>query len=262
MPESTPTPPSAALAGGPSSPTIGSLAAALAKAQAQVQAASKDRTNPAFRSKYADLASVWDACREAITSNGLAIVQLAEDHEVGRVALRTILIHASGEFIQTVVSAPLGKNDAQAVGSALTYLRRYSLSAMVGVAPDDDDGNAATCRSDNHDRDNRNPFDGAPPRDNVRPPPREPTPIRPPANQPAATDGGHDPSWEADRAAFCARLGELGVNYDTVKAVTASINKPKPSQMNTAQRKALVGWLAGPAGKAAITAALIPTPTE
>lgn len=259
MPESTPTPPSAALAGGPSSPTIGSLAAALAKAQAQVQAASKDRTNPAFRSKYADLASVWDACREAITSNGLAIVQLAEDHEVGRVALRTILIHASGEFIQTVVSAPLGKNDAQAVGSALTYLRRYSLSAMVGVAPDDDDGNAATGRSDNHDRDNRNPFDGAPPRDNVRPPPREPTPIRPPANQPAATDEGHDPSWQSDRVAFCARLGEMGLNYEIVKAVVTARGNPKPSALTTDRRKKLVAWLATDEGKAAIKSTLAPT---
>lgn len=252
-------PSTAALSGGPSSPTLGSLAAALAKAQAQVQAASKDRTNPAFKSKYADLASVWDACREAITSNGLAIVQLAEDHEVGRVALRTILLHASGEFIQTVVSAPLGKNDAQAVGSALTYLRRYSLSAMVGVAPDDDDGNAATGRMDDRDRghDNRNPFDG-PARDNSRPPPREPP--RAPANQPAATAGeGHDPSWQADRAAFCARLGEMGLNYDTVKAVTASLNRKKPSAMTTDDRKKLVAWLASDAGKAAIKSTIAPT---
>lgn len=124
---------------------INELAAALAKAQAKIQAAKKDSQNPAFKSKYADLASVWDACREALTSNGLSVVQLPTDTaEPGRVALVTTLLHSSGQWISGMVSTRIVKDDPQGVGSALTYLRRYALSAMVGVAPDDDDGNAAS----------------------------------------------------------------------------------------------------------------------
>lgn len=125
---------------------INELAAALVKAQAAIQPALKDKTNPAFRSRYADLTAIWDACREALTSNGLCVIQMPHDSaESGRVALTTILLHTSGQQISTTVSAPLVKQDAQGVGSALTYLRRYSLAAMVGVVTDDDDdGNAAS----------------------------------------------------------------------------------------------------------------------
>lgn len=127
---------------------INELAAALAKAQAQIQPAKKENVNPAFKSKYADLASVWDACREPLTANGLAVVQMPTDcAEAGRVALVTTLLHSSGQWISSMVSTRIVKDDPQGVGSALTYLRRYALSAMVGVAPDDDDGNAASQRS-------------------------------------------------------------------------------------------------------------------
>lgn len=123
---------------------IGELAAALAKAQAVMQGASKDATNPHFKSKYADLASIWDACRKPLSDNGLAVVQLPVESEVGSVGLTTTLLHSSGQWIQSTVSAPLQQNTAQAVGSAITYLRRYSLAAVAGVAPDDDDGSAAS----------------------------------------------------------------------------------------------------------------------
>jgi hypothetical protein len=127
------------------SDTISELAKALVKAQAAIQPAIKDKTNPAFRSRYADLTAVWDACRGALTSNGLSIVQMPIDAEAGRVALTTMLLHISGEYISSTVSTALVKNDPQGVGSALTYLRRYALSAMVGVVADeDDDGNAAS----------------------------------------------------------------------------------------------------------------------
>ena len=123
---------------------IGELAAALAKAQAVMQGATKDATNPHFKSKYADLASIWDACRKPLSDNGLAVVQSPVDAEAGSVGLTTTLLHSSGQWISATVSAPLQQNTAQAVGSAITYLRRYALAAMVGVAPDDDDGNAAS----------------------------------------------------------------------------------------------------------------------
>lgn len=126
------------------STTIGALAAALAKAQAAMPNASKDATNPHFKSRYADLASIWDACRKPLTENGLAVIQAPVSAEPGYVGLTTTLLHSSGEWISETVGAPLTQNTAQSVGSALTYLRRYALAAMVGVAPDDDDGNPAS----------------------------------------------------------------------------------------------------------------------
>lgn len=121
---------------------LNELAAALAKAQAAIKPAIKDSTNPHFRSKYADLGAVWAACRDALTSNGLSVVQMPVNHQEGYAALRTMLLHASGQWLATTVSARLTKDDAQGLGSALTYLRRYSLAAVVGVVADeDDDGN-------------------------------------------------------------------------------------------------------------------------
>lgn len=127
------------------SESIAALAVALAKAQAAIKPAAKDAENPHFRSRYADLPSVWEACRKPLTDNGLSVVQMPVDAENGRVGLTTILLHSSGEFISSTVSTALTKQDAQGIGSALTYLRRYALSAIVGVVADeDDDGNAAS----------------------------------------------------------------------------------------------------------------------
>ncbi len=128
------------------SPSVAALAAALAKAQAQIAPAPKSSVNPHFRSHYADLASVVDASRAALSANGLAVVQCPVDSSrPDSVALATRLIHSSGEWIESTVSTRLAKNDAQGVGSALTYLRRYSLAAIVGVTScEDDDGNAAS----------------------------------------------------------------------------------------------------------------------
>jgi len=126
------------------SPTIASLAKALSAAQGEVEGAVKGKANPAFRSKYADLAAVWDACREALTKHSLAIVQSPGPCADGRMEMTTMLAHASGEWMRGTLTIPLAKVDAQAYGSATTYARRYALAAFVGVAPEDDDGNAAT----------------------------------------------------------------------------------------------------------------------
>lgn len=127
------------------SDSIKELATALAKAQAAIRPAVKDSENPHFRSKYADLSSVWEACRKPLTDNGLSVMQMPVDAGDGRVALTTMLLHTSGEFISSTVSTKLQKDDAQGVGSALTYLRRYALSSAIGVvADDDDDGNHAS----------------------------------------------------------------------------------------------------------------------
>ena len=121
---------------------LNELAAALSKAQGQIEGAKKDSANPFFKSKYADLASVWEACRKPLTDNGLSIIQCPEESENG-IAIETTLLHSSGQWKSSRYSMPVSKVDAQAVGSAITYGRRYALAAMVGVAPEDDDGNAA-----------------------------------------------------------------------------------------------------------------------
>lgn len=126
------------------SDTLAAIGPALAAAQGAVEGATKGRTNPAFKSKYADLASVWEACREALSTNGLSVIQSPGEIADGRMAMTTMLLHSSGEWVRGSLTIPLGKVDAQAYGSATTYARRYALAAFVGVAPEDDDGAAAT----------------------------------------------------------------------------------------------------------------------
>lgn len=129
---------------------INEVAAALAKAQGQMEGAKKDCANPFFKSKYADLASVWAACRDALSANGLSVLQsprLVDKGEQWLVEVETILMHGSGQFIADTLAVPLAKLDPQSIGSAETYCRRYSLAAFVGVAPEDDDGETAMGRT-------------------------------------------------------------------------------------------------------------------
>jgi len=132
------------------SESIAGLAAALAKAQGAMKGAVKDSANPFFKSKYADLASVVEAIRVAFASNGLSYIQTVEPSDKDEVRVETTILHSSGEWISCgVLSLPVSKSDAQGYGSALTYARRYSLSAATGVAPEDDDGNAASSAKPN-----------------------------------------------------------------------------------------------------------------
>ena len=126
------------------SPELDQLATALAVAQGSMQGAVKDRTNPAFKSSYADLASTWDACRVALSSNGLAVSQHPGRLEDGSVTVTTMLLHKSGQHISSVCSALPRDASPASVGSVVTYLRRYGLAAAVGVSPEDDDGQAAS----------------------------------------------------------------------------------------------------------------------
>lgn len=126
------------------SDTINELATALAIAQGQIKPALKDADNPFFKSKYADLASIWDAIREPLSKNGLSVAQFVEN-EGEFVTVTTMLCHKSGQWLSSTISLKPMKADPQAAGSAATYGRRYGLSAIVGVVADiDDDGNAAT----------------------------------------------------------------------------------------------------------------------
>jgi hypothetical protein len=125
------------------SPELAALGAALAKAQAKIKGAIKDTANPFFKSKYADLSQVWEVAREPLTANGLSVVQLPGTDGT-KVTLETVLLHASGQWIASTLAVTPMKQDPQGVGSALTYMRRYALSAVAGIAQEDDDGNAAT----------------------------------------------------------------------------------------------------------------------
>lgn len=118
---------------------IGALAAALAKAQGSLKIAAKDANNPFFKSKYADLASVWEACREALAANGLSVSQIPEGETVEAMVMTTVLLHASGQWISGRYPIKPIKSDPQGIGAAITYARRYSLAAMVGVVSDEDD---------------------------------------------------------------------------------------------------------------------------
>ena len=126
------------------SPELDQLATALALAQGSMQGAVKDRTNPAFKSSYADLASTWDACRVALSSNGLAVSQHPGRLEDGSVTVTTMLLHRSGQHISSICSALPRDASPASVGLVVTYLRRYGLAAAVGVSPEDDDGQAAS----------------------------------------------------------------------------------------------------------------------
>lgn len=157
-----------------SSPSIAKLCAALAIAQGKLKMAMKDKANDYFKSKYADLASVWDACREALAENGLSVIQLprmtrpatVKEPEIPApvkgdlpkpkppippecfplVSVVTVLAHSSGEWISSEIEARASKDNAQGVGAVITYLRRYALAAIVGIAQDDDDGETAVGR--------------------------------------------------------------------------------------------------------------------
>ena len=138
------------------SDSIANLTLALSIVQGKMTHAIKDSANPFFKSKYADLESVWDVCRSLLSENGLAVMQFPGDinfvqleKENGdiniatKMSLTTIISHKSGEFISQEMSVPVTKPDAQGAGSALTYMRRYALAAVVGVVQADDDANAA-----------------------------------------------------------------------------------------------------------------------
>ena len=128
----------------PQSESIKELATALSKVQGELTYAKKDSANPFFKSTYADLESVWDACRSLLAKNGLSVIQMPGNYFEGRMWLVTKLCHTSGEWIEQEMSVPVQKADPQGAGSALTYMRRYALAAVVGVVQADDDGNAAS----------------------------------------------------------------------------------------------------------------------
>ncbi len=127
--------------------TCKDLATALAKAQGEVENAKKFSNNPHFKSKYADLATIWDVIREPLTRNGLSVLQLPCEAPDGKVGLVTHILHSSGQSVSERFFIGLKAADnAQQVGSALTYMKRYTLLGVAGIASEDDDGEAAVGR--------------------------------------------------------------------------------------------------------------------
>lgn len=124
---------------------ISAIAKVLPKAQAAMGDVFKNANNPAFKSKYADLAAVVEAVVPALNANGISLLQPPGfDAGTGVVSVSTMLLHESGQWVRCTLGVPLAKRDAHGVGSAVTYGRRFGLQAMSGVAPTDDDGNAAS----------------------------------------------------------------------------------------------------------------------
>lgn len=126
------------------SETIDKIAPAFVKAQAACNGAKKSSNNPHFKSKYADLSAVWDACEGALEANKLSVLQGLGEVVDGKLQIETMLLHESGQWIKSLASIPLPKADPQGYGSASTYARRYTLAALMGIVQEDDDGNAAS----------------------------------------------------------------------------------------------------------------------
>jgi len=155
------------------SENINELAGALAKAQSSINSPIKNQVNPFFKSKYADLNSIIDCSKKSLSSNGLAVTQLTLYID-NKFLLVTKLIHSSGQWMQSQYPLP-ANGKPQEIGSALTYARRYALSAILNVsADDDDDGNAAS--------NNKPKTQALPPRPKQV---SKPAPIKPPTRPPA-----------------------------------------------------------------------------
>lgn len=202
------------------SDAIGKLAEALSKAQGRMKGAAKDSSNPFFKSRYADLASVWDACRDALADEGLSVMQPARA-EGAKVTVTTLLAHASGEWLSEDLTITAKEDTPQAVGSAITYARRYGLSSMVGIAPEDDDGEAAHGRVT------------APPQSVARPAPTD-------ASAAAA-------KARASRAAkIWERVHAAGISADAFQGwVKEALGEPKPSGKWTDEDMAKLDAAAG-----------------
>lgn len=131
------------------SESIAKIAAALVKAQAEMGNAVKDSKNPFFKSKYADLNAVREACMPALNKHGVSVIQPTSVID-GKLYVETVLLHESGEFLSGLYEVVVGKqNDPQALGAAISYSRRYGLQSMVNIGASDDDAESAVDRGNN-----------------------------------------------------------------------------------------------------------------
>lgn len=221
---------------------------ALAKAQGTMGKAFKDSVNPAFRSKFVSMASVLEAVLPAFNANGLAVLQHPVLEGVEMIHLTTVVTHESGEWMQSVCSMPVaGKRDAHAVGSAISYLRRYSLASIAGVIQSDDDGNAAT--------------DQAP----QQPPARFAAPAPQPAAEQQQAPAQQQPETRATFTKVQPPAAEQDVlsaeqiaqaispvDYYTLAAYCAHHGKPAPDKMLAHQQRMMIDWVVNKNGAVAL----------
>lgn len=197
-----------------------SLAAALSAFQGAVKDPARSRKGQ-VRGRadytYVPLDDLLQSVRPLLAAHGLAVSQPVVV-EGDRVCLRTILLHTSGERLESTFPLPWS-GGAQERGSELTYARRYSLEAVLGVAPSEEDDDGRTAQEERQQRTER------------RAAPAAATREEPAAEQ---ADRGHHPTWKRAQAPFCAGLHKLGLTYGQVAAYLESTGKPRPSGMDPA----------------------------
>ena len=202
--------------------SIGALAGALAAAAPGLREARKDRGNTHLKSKYATLESFLEAVRDPLAAQGVAITQ-GVSAEAGRVTVTTQLSHASGEWMRTSLTLPIPENKAltavQAMGSTITYGRRYTLAAICGLGAeerDEDDGEA----------------ERAPPRRG-----RDEHPMEREERQ-----AEHHPSWSGAQKATMARLRDIGMGYEEANRWLAGRGRPRLSAMDPETREKALAY--------------------
>ena len=198
------------------SDALNELAAALAKAQGLIANASKDSANPFFKAKYADLASVREAIRGPLAAHGLAVVQ-SPAADGATVSVETLLMHSSGQWIKGLVTATAKDAGPQAIGSCITYLRRYALQAFSGVAAEDDDGNAAEAKGKAQPENVEAPKGFEEWADDLA----------------AAADSGTaflQGVWKTSKPEYRAHLTKTNASgWESLKAIAAKVKVPEPS---------------------------------
>ena len=130
------------------SPEISELAKAMSQAQGEFEGATKNNKNPHYKQNYADLESCWEACRKTLSKHGLSLIQ-SIFYVSDKSMLVTTLLHISGQWMRSYAPLILEKQSSQGIGSAITYMRRYTMSAMLGLIQEDDDGEKAENRNKN-----------------------------------------------------------------------------------------------------------------
>jgi hypothetical protein len=227
-----------------------SIFGALAKAQANMGKAFKDSVNPAFRSKFVSMASVLEAVLPSFNANGLAVLQHPVLEGVEMIHLTTVVTHESGEWMQSVCSMPVaGKRDAHAVGSAISYLRRYSLASIAGVIQSDDDGNAATDQAPQAPQQPAyNPrIVTAAPQQQAQAPQQAESEAR-------ATFVKTQPPISEQDVMNAEQIAQAiaPADYFTLAAYCAHHNKPAPDKMLAHQQRMMIDWVVNKNGAVAI----------
>lgn len=203
-------------------------------AQRSIESIAKTKFNPHHKSKYADLVDVLQECKRVLWENGIHFIQ-ADGYDGNITTLTTIFYHTSGQYIRSVNGAISKDMNPQAVGSSITYLRRYSLVSLLGIEVEDDDGNAGTYGERKSEP-------------KKQPEKKAETKKQAATNERPKSDD-HHPSFKDNQGRFFAKLKELGVDYQTLKDFFEAKDWPKPSTVEAERLWKMVGWLEGTAGR-------------